>query len=372
MNSATMTIARSIAERLKKNRLLSVVLLMLLFVALFLAVQYRGPEKKQKIKFYSTIPVSVDRVSKMAVRDSFSTVGTVEAFSEAEIFSESAGLVRTVLAEPGAQKKAGETLFVIDDELSLARQKRAEAEYRQAKKDFERYSNLYREGAVALSAFETVQLKLDQAEAEFTLARRKYRDTRITAPFAGSVTARFVEKGEMVHEGMKVAHLVDMRRVKIVIFVPEREITKFLPGVDLVVTSDLFPAERFSGKVSSVSDKAGRDHTFRVEVALQNPGKNAFRSGMFARVLHTGDGKREALLVPRTALVSGIRKPELFVVRHGKAFLRPLVTGMELQNYLEVIDGIAAGDSVVVSGQNELQDGAAVSVISQKKSPSAQ
>ena len=92
---------------------------------------------------------------------------------------------------------------------------------------------------------------------------------------------------------------------------------------------------------------------------------------MFARVLHTGDGKREALLVPRAALVSGIRKPELFVVRHGKAFLRPLVTGMELQNFLEVIDGLSVGDSVVVSGQNELQDGAAVSVITQKKSPAA-
>ena len=313
------------------------------------------------------IPVSVARVSKAAVRDSFSITGTVEAFREADIFSESAGILRRVSAEPGEQKKAGETLLILDNELASARQKKAEAHFRQAKRDVDRYRTLYKEGAVALSAYETVQLQREEAEAEFVAADRKYNDTRVKAPFSGVVTSRLVEQGELVHEGMKVVHIVDMSRVKIIIFVPEREMKRFVDGTSLTVTSDLYPGEIFSGKVTSVSDKSGRDHTYRIEVLLQNTGKASFRSGMFARVLSSGEGERQLVLVPRVALVSGIRNPELFVVRRGKAYLKSFLAGVELQKHLEVLGGLAPGDSVVTSGQNELHDGADVLVIDQQK-----
>ena len=177
-----------------------------------------------------------------------------------------------------------------------------------------------------------------------------------------------MEQGELVHEGMKVAHIVDMSKVKVIIFVPEREMKRFVEGTSLTVTSDLYSGEIFSGKVTAVSDKSGRDHTFRIEVLLQNTGKATFRSGMFARVLSSGEGDRQAVLVPRIALVSGIRKPEIFVVRRGKAFLKSFLAGVELQKQVEVLGGLAPGDSVVTSGQNELYDGADVLVIDQQKS----
>ncbi|NTV05776.1 MAG: efflux RND transporter periplasmic adaptor subunit [Chlorobiaceae bacterium] len=361
----------TITQKLKKNKAVYVIILISFLLGLFWLVQHREPKKVMQERVSERIPVSVALVSKAAVRDSFSTVGTVEAFREADIFSESAGLVRRVSAEPGASKKAGEALFILDDELATARQRKADAHFRQSKRDEERYKNLYNEGAVALSAYEGIQLQREEAEAEFVAASRKYRDTKVKAPFSGIVTARFVEQGELVQEGKKVAQMVDMSKVKVIIFVPEREIVKFAPGILLAVTSDLYPGETFSGKVSSVSDKAGRDHTFRVEVVLQNSGKSVFRSGMFARVLLKGEGEREALLVPRVALVSGIRKPELFVIRNGKAFLKSFVAGMEMQKYLEVLGGLSPGESVVISGQNELNDGSDVVVINQKKNPSA-
>jgi RND family efflux transporter MFP subunit len=355
----------------KKNKIVAA----LLFVALLLAlVWFFQPHTSKKVVArmdIERIPVSVALVSKAAVRDSFSTVGTVEAFREADIYSESTGIVRRVSAEPGSPKKAGEALFIVDDELASARKRKADAHYRQAKRDVGRYKKLYSEGAVALSAYETVQLQLEEAEAEFIAATRKYGDTRVKAPFSGTVTSRFVEQGELVQEGKKVAQMVDMSKVKVIIFVSEREIVKFVPGTLLTITSDLYPGNVFSGKVSSVSDKAGRDHTFRVEVVLQNPTKSVFRSGMFARVLLKGEGERQALLVPRVSLVSGIRKPELFVVRNGKAFLKSFVAGMELQKQLEVLGGLSEGESVVISGQNELHDGSDVVVISQKKNPAA-
>ena len=358
---------QTLAQRLKENKLASVTLLMLLLLTLFWFFQHRAPQKAIVQKPSDLIPVNVAPVIKAAVRDSFSTVGTVEAFREADIFSESAGLVRKVSAEPGSPKKAGDVLVIVDDELAASLQRKASAHYRQTKRDVERYKTLYAEGAVPLSAFEAVQLQNEEAQAEFVATARKFSDTKVKAPFTGTLTTRFVEQGELLHEGGKVAHMVDMTRVKIIIFVPEREINKFVLGTTLAVTSDTSPAQRFSGKVSAVSNKSGRDHTFRVEVLLDNPIKNAFRSGMFARVVTTGEGHREALLVPRIALVAGIRKPEVFVVRNGKALLTPFIAGMELQKELEVLDGLKVGDSVVTSGQTELINGSAVLVIGQKK-----
>ncbi len=361
---------QTIVEKLNKHKRVAVALLVVL-LALFWYLQHREPQKVAAKRPSERIPVSVALLSNAALRDSFSTVGTVQAFREAEIFSESTGLVRKVFAEPGTSKKVGETLFLLDDELAAARKRRAEALYRKAKRDAERYKNLYSEGAVALSASETAQLQLDEAEAEFTAASRKYGDTRVKAPFSGVVAARFVEQGELVQEGKRVAQMVDMSKVKVIIYVPELRIVKFEPGTLLTVTSDLYQGEAFTGKVASVSDKAGRDHTFRVEVVLQNSGHNTFRSGMFARVLLTGEGERQALFVPRVALVSGIRKPELFVVRNGKAYLKSFVAGMELQKQIEVLGGLSAGESVVISGQNELHDGSDVVVIEQQKGPAA-
>jgi len=258
-------------------------------------------------------------------------------------------------------------LFIVDDELAASRQRKADAHYRQTMRDVERYKTLYAEGAVPLSAFEAVQLQNEEAQAEFVAATRKVSDTKVKAPFTGIVTSRFVEQGELLHEGLKVAHMVDMTKVKIIIFVSERNIIKFVPGTMLTVTCDIYPGQRFSGRVSAVSDKSGRDHTCRVEVLLQNPQKTALRSGMFARVVTTGEGNRETVLVPRIALVSGIRKPEVFVVRNGKAFLKSFVAGMELQKELEVLEGLNVGESVVTSGQTELLNGSPVLVIGQKK-----
>ena len=352
----------------KKQKFIISVFVMLSLLGMFFLVQRPQTHKTAVTKKVERIPVSVACVSTAAVRDSFSIVGTVEAFREADIFSESAGVVHRVSAEPGEHKKAGAIVLVLDNELAAARQKKAVAHYRQAQRDVERYKALYSEGAVPLSAYEAVQLQCEEAEAEFVVSNRKFSDTRVQAPFSGVVTSRLVEQGELVHEGMKVAHIVDMSRVKIIVFVPEQEIKRFTEGSSLTVSSDLYPGKMFSGKVSAVSDKAGRDHTFRVELLLQNIGNAGFRSGMFARVYSMSNAKRLAILVPRIALVSGIKKPELFVVRRGKVFLTSFVAGMEFQKHLEVLGGLAPGDSIVISGQNELHDGVGVVVISQQKS----
>jgi len=354
---------------MKNKKFLPVLLLIATVFGLFLLAQRREtPKTVASVSHaFDRIPVAVAVVSQASLRDSVALVGTIEAFREADIFSESEGIVRRVSAEPGDQKKAGELLLLLDNEVAAIRHTKADVFYRQKKRDVERYNNLYHEGAVTLSLYETAQLQYEEAKAELVAASRKMSDAAIKAPFAGEITDRFVEQGELVRVGTKVAHLVDLSRAKVVIFVPEQVVTKFDEGQQLTVVSVLFPGEKFNGTVGAVSSKSGLDHTYRVEVVLPNRGASRFRSGMFATVISSGAEASDVLMVPRIALVSGIRKPEVFVVRNGKARLKPFVAGRELQNNLEVLSALAVGDSVVISGQSELHDGADIRVIGQPK-----
>jgi hypothetical protein len=90
---------------------------------------------------------------------------------------------------------------------------------------------------------------------------------------------------------------------------------------------------------------------------------------MFARTAFVGPSVREALLVPRQALIGSIREPKLFIITRGRARLRTVVAGQEIRNSLEILEGVAPGDSVVTSGQNEISDGMPVSIVRKEVSP---
>jgi multidrug efflux pump subunit AcrA (membrane-fusion protein) len=95
---------------------------------------------------------------------------------------------------------------------------------------------------------------------------------------------------------------------------------------------------------------------------MENPKETPFRAGMFARTAFVGGSSREALLIPRRALAGSIAAPEVFVVTGGTARLKKIVAGGEYGTRIEVLQGLAAGDRVVVSGQSDLDDGSLVTV----------
>jgi len=347
----------------RKSIRLIVPLMIVIAAAFWFFQQQKGRSKPEKAEFQVRVPVSISLVDKASIRDSFAVVGVSEAFRDVEVYSEVAGLVRKVTAEVGQKKNAGAVLLKVDDELQASAWRKARAAHEQAKLDLRRYGNLHREGAVALSSFEGAKLRFEDAEAEMIAARRRYQDTGIKSPIAGTVTSRLVDVGEMVQPGMKVANVVDVSKVRIKVAVPEKLVVRLAEGEEVRVTTDVYPGRTFQGAVSTISGKAARDHTYEVEVVMDNPAETPFRAGMFTRIAFVDRTLREALILPRQALVGSIREPKVFLVRNGKATLRTIVVGQELQNTLEVLEGLAPGDSVVTSGQNELGEGTPVSVM---------
>ena len=350
-----------------RKRTVTVALVFVAVASAFWLFQRKPTDKEKGSRdFMTKVPVSVSVVSKASVRDSFAVVGISDAWRDVDILSETSGIVRVVSSEVGQKMSAGETLLKIDDEVAASALRKAMVNRQLAKRDFERYSNLQREGAVAVSSYEAMNLKLEDAEADLVVARRRYRDTAIKAPIAGTVTSRTVEVGELVQPGMKVANMVDLSKIRIRSEIPEKQVSRLAEGMPVQVTTDVWPGRVFRASIATISAKSMRGHTYEVETIMENPKETPFRAGMFARTAFVGSQPHDAVLIPRQALVGSVRNPEVYVVIHGQARRTRLAVGSESGNRLEVLQGLRPGDVVVVSGQNELDDGSPVSVVRQE------
>lgn len=320
----------------------------------------QAASKSDEIKFLS---VSVAEVGKQKLSETLSLVGTIAANNDVAIAAETQGKVIAVRAEVGNYVQAGSVIVQLDDELKRAAYATAEVNYQKAKKDLERYESLVKDNSISDSQLEGARLGFKAAEAQYIVAKRQYNDAKIKSPIAGIVTARPVDIGSNVQMNSVVANVVDISKLKVRLNVSERDAFRLKTGDNVVVTTEVYPGETFEGKISSISSKADDAHTYPVEVTLPNNSKHPLKAGMFGRVTFLSVKDKEALTIPREALLGSMKHAQVFVVENGIAKLRNIVIGSEVGTNLEVRSGLALGESIVVNGQNNLKDHVAVNVV---------
>jgi RND family efflux transporter MFP subunit len=306
--------------------------------------------------------VSVVKTSKKDVTDSFSQVGTIVAYNDVAVVSETSGRVVKVNAEVGDYKPAGSVLVEVDSELREAAYKAANVNYEKAKKDLERYEALYKEGSISDSQIEQARWSFQSAESQYIVARRQLSDTKITTPISGIVTARYVNIGTMVMgapQATQIANVVDISRLKVKVSVAEKDVIRLKVGEKVEVTTDVFPNAVFTGSIFSISSKGDDGHTYPVEVVLKNS-KLQLKAGMFGRVVFTPKSSGNLIIIPRESIVGSVKNATLYVVNNNVAKLRSVVTGKEAGTNIEILSGLQEGELVVVNGQNNLSDNAPV------------
>jgi RND family efflux transporter MFP subunit len=309
--------------------------------------------------------VSVVKASKQTVTNTFSLTGTIAANNDVTIISETQGRVVKVYAQVGDYKTAGSVLVEVDAELKEANYKAASMSYEKAKNDLERFESLYKDNSISESQIEQARWSFQNAEAQYIVAKRQLKDTKITTPISGIITARNVDIGSMVMgapQSTVVANVVDISKLKVKINVAEKDVFKLKVGDNVKVTTDIYPDAVFQGKISTISVKGDEAHTYPVEVRIENSSKYPLKAGMFGRAEFTLKSGNNNIIVPREAVVGSLKDAKVYVVQNNVAKLRSVKTGTEIGTNVEVVSGLKEGEIVIVNGQNNLKDNASVVV----------
>jgi len=317
----------------------------------------------ESISNYTTQKVVVHKVA-----DSVRAIGTVQAYQEVEISSEISGTIKKILLTVGDQVKRGDLLVAIDDEtrqIALTQKKallkKAEATRKKAVKDAQKGRSLFKQGVISDSESDDIELEKQIADADLDLARadvmkaeKELRDTKIVAPFDGTVALEDVEIGKMVTPGQNLLTLVDISQVKIVITVSELDITKLSVGSHVEIVIDSLPEKTFTGTVATVGLKADdATRTYPVEIIVANEGE-LLLPGMVSRVTIATKDPKEVIMIPKTAVRSEKGQMVTYVMRQGKVEQRRVYLGPEQGEQVIVAQGLEAGEMLVVTGEGDV------------------
>jgi RND family efflux transporter MFP subunit len=184
----------------------------------------------------------------------------------------------------------------------------------------------------------------------------------ITAPISGLITMRPVNVGDIVAPGTVVANIVDISQLKIRVNVAEQDAFKLKAGDPAVITTDVYPAVKFNGRIKSISAKGDESHTFTVETMIGFQKEHPLKAGMFGRVSFNQESKAEVLTVPREAIIGSIKNPQVYVVENGIAKMHNIIIEEGSSSNPVVLQGLNPGDQVVVNGQDNLEDNAQVTI----------
>ena len=221
-----------------------------------------------------------------------------------------------------------------------------------------------REGLAAARA------QASAANAGVQSAQSQLGNTRITAPFSGTVEERMAEPGELAAPGQPVVRLVASGAVKVVAGVPERYASEIEVGAQVRIIPSAYGAEPRGGRITFVGSAINTpSRTFPVEIAVQN-GDRSLKPEMVVRLELTRDVLRDVITVPQETIIRDERGTSVFVVADGLAARRVVEVGPMSGDEVVILSGVQAGDQIVVSGQADLAEGDKVRVTA-TRGPSA-
>ena len=201
-----------------------------------------------------------------------------------------------------------------------------------------------------------------QSQAALAFARQQVANAAIRSPIEGVISARLTEPGQEAAPGQPVMRIVALGNVFFEAQVPETDIRSIRTGFSVPVRVDAFPTRTFTGRVARLYPTANtQSRNFIVRVNLPNEG-NLLRPGMFARGEAVAES-RTGVVVSKDALVSRAGKLHVFIAgQNNKAELRPVQVGIQTRETAEIRTGVRAGERIIVTGQDALADGAAITV----------
>ena len=314
----------------------------------------------------ASISVRVDTVKVEDVSLDFVSNGNFEPVQELKFSAEKSGKITSVLVKEGDYVKAGQTLAIMRSDVINVNAQNANAVYQNAVADYTRFENAFKTGGVTKQQLDQAKLAMVNSKAQLTQANINVGDTRIKAPISGFINKKMIEVGSIV-AGMPATELfeiVNVSKLKLNVSVNESQVASLKVGSPTKVTASVYPDKTFSGKITFIAAKADASLNFPVEIEIANNASADLKAGMYGTAEFASNQQKQSLkIVPRNAFVGSVSSNQIFVIENGVAKLKTVTAGRIIGDKVEILNGLNAGETVIVTGQINLQEGSAVEII---------
>lgn len=302
------------------------------------------------------VAVEVTRVSAASFADETTAVGTLKSNESVVLRPETSGRIAAIYFKDGQVVRRGALLLSLDAGIQEAELQQARANLALAQANQQRNEDLFQKKFISQQSLDNTKAALKVQEASVALAEARLAKTRIRAPFDGVVGIRNVSVGDYVKEGEELVNVEDIATLKVDFRLPEAYLGRLERGQILEVSSDALPGVPFQATLEAVDplvDVNGRSISCR---ALLPNREGRLRPGMFVRSRLVFGERKDALMLPEQAVVTGAR-PRVFRVEEGKARAVTVQLGVRRDGRVEILEGLALGDTVITAGQMKVRDG---------------
>lgn len=302
------------------------------------------------------VAVEVTRVSAASFADETTAVGTLKSNESVVLRPETSGRIAAIYFKDGQVVRRGALLLSLDAGIQEAELQQARANLALAQANQQRNEDLFQKKFISQQSLDNTKAALKVQEASVALAEARLAKTRIRAPFDGVVGIRNVSVGDYVKEGEALVNVEDIATLKVDFRLPEAYLGRLERGQILEVSSDALPGVPFQATLEAVDplvDVNGRSISCR---ALLPNREGRLRPGMFVRSRLVFGERKDALMLPEQAVVTGAR-PRVFRVEEGKARAVTVQLGVRRDGRVEILEGLALGDTVITAGQMKVRDG---------------
>ncbi|MDP5292314.1 efflux RND transporter periplasmic adaptor subunit [Oceanimonas sp. CHS3-5] len=306
--------------------------------------------------------VSAVTVTEQRLPARLQLVGTLKANQRVAIAPQVGARVTEVHFVPGQQVEKDQLLLSLDDRAARADVNEARAALRDARRILANYQALFKRKAVTQTELEGQQAAVAVAEARLLAARVEADYLSLKAPFAGVMGLTDVAPGSLLGANDEVAELFDSSRLKLDLAVPEKHFLKLRVGDNLQATTEAYGDRLFTGRLAVVAPAVDPD-TLNARVRLEfDNSDGALVPGMLMRVQLTLDNGA-SLAVPASSLLYAGNQRYVFVVdESGMVSRRSVTVGRNLGDWIQISQGLSAGERVVSEGVVKLRDGIRVEV----------
>lgn len=306
--------------------------------------------------------VTVEEIEPRSLEDIIVLPARTEADISATLAVEKGGRITALDVNKGDTVTAGQPLLKIDDRQWKTALEQARIELADAERDLKRWEQMQAEGAVSQSEFDAVKRRHDLAVTAKERAQVDFEQCTLSAPFAGIIDARMVELGEYVNEGQPAFRLMDVEPLKVVVSVPERDISRLQKGQTLSITVPALDDASFTAQVDFIAREASPNtFSYPVELIVDTPPENLL-PGMIVNVNLIRGMIENAIVIPLASVIPQRGEHVVFLASSNVAQRSVVKLHHITEKNAIISEGLTPGDQLIVAGHRGLQDGVPITL----------